>query len=50
MEVLLNTDTEHISATFTGGALGYLVGAILCGLIYSKLNKELLFAFSLIGK
>jgi hypothetical protein len=50
MEILLDTDTKSISIAFTGGALGYLIGAILCGVIYDKLNKELLFAGSLIGK
>ena len=50
MEILLDTDTKTISSTFTGMGVGFLVGAIVCGMIYGRMNSELLFVLSLIGK
>ena len=49
MEILLDTDTKSFSAAFSGNALGYLAGALLCGFIYDRLNKELLFVLALSG-
>ena len=50
MEILLDTDIEHISLSFTGAAFGHLAGALLSGVIYDRLNTELLFVLSMTGK
>ena len=49
MEVLLHTDTKNISGTFTGAALGYMMGAVVCGMLHTKFNKELQFICTSIG-
>ena len=50
MEILLDTNTSLISATFTGSGLGFLLGCIACAMVYDRVNKEILFAVALAGK
>jgi dipeptide/tripeptide permease len=43
VERLYGIDTSTMSIVFTSGSTGSLVGAILCGLIYEHVNRELAF-------
>lgn len=38
---LLNADIKSISHTFTGLAVGKLVGSFLAGIIYDRMNEQL---------
>ena len=46
MECVLNVDTFTISGIFTGAAIGYLLGALFCGISLDRANKELQFALA----
>ena len=47
MEELLDTDTSTISNTFIVGGMGYMSGALLCGAVFDRANKELILAVAL---
>lgn len=49
LQIITNTDTDKASVMFTGTSVGYLVGSIVCGLIYDRFNKSLLLFLSLVG-
>ena len=51
LSLLYSTDVAGISLRFSIGSIGYLLGAFLCGVLFDKLNRELLFvaALSLLG-
>ena len=42
-----NTSTEEISTIFTGRSLGYLVGSILGGMMFDRVNQACLLGLSL---
>ena len=46
MERLLNVDTFTISGIFTGGSIGYMLGAFFCGVSFDRANRELQFALA----
>ena len=33
---LLNTDTVHISIAMSGNSVGWLVGAVVCGIMFNR--------------
>ena len=41
MERLFNSDTATMSWTFTVMAVGYFIGAVICGFIFDHINHEL---------
>jgi len=47
LERLFDVDTATMSLTFTGHAVGLLVGSVVCGLIYDRTNHELTFAIAI---
>ena len=50
MQVLLDTDTTHISIALSAHHIGYLCAAIACGILSDKLDSELqLFVGLLLG-
>ncbi|XP_076461713.1 sodium-dependent glucose transporter 1A-like [Babylonia areolata] len=49
IQIITQTDAEQASFFFTAGSVGYLVGSLLAGMIYDKLNKSLLLLLSLVG-
>ncbi len=46
MELMLDTTTKVIAFAFTSSAVGYLIGTVLCGIVYDSMNKELFFLVS----
>jgi MFS family permease len=43
LELLFNVDTATMAWTFTCHSLGFLSGAITCGVVYDRVNHELAF-------
>ncbi|XP_046543216.1 sodium-dependent glucose transporter 1A-like [Haliotis rubra] len=41
LQIITDTDVERGSAFFTAGSDGYLVGSLICGIVYDKFNKIL---------
>lgn len=39
-EILLSTDTSHLSAAFTANNVGYLAGSVLCALLCDRFHPE----------
>ena len=46
LEILLHTDIATVGATYIGGSLGYMLGAIASGGAMDRYNREFLFATS----
>jgi len=46
LERLFEADTATMSLTFTIHMTGYMVGSVLCGLIYDRVDHELAFTAS----
>ncbi|ELT97395.1 hypothetical protein CAPTEDRAFT_205436 [Capitella teleta] len=46
MEEVLSTDTKTFSYTFPGLGIGYMIGAVVCGVCIARVNQEALFVIS----
>ncbi|XP_076461010.1 sodium-dependent glucose transporter 1A-like [Babylonia areolata] len=49
IQIITQTDVEQASFFFTASSVGYLVGSLVAGVIYDKLNKSLLLLLSVVG-
>ena len=49
LQIITGTDVEQASYFFTAGSVGYLLGSVLAGTMYDKMNKSLLLLLSVFG-
>ena len=49
IQIITHTDVEAASFFFTSASVGYLVGSLVAGVVYDKLNKSLLLLLSVLG-
>ncbi|XP_076461019.1 sodium-dependent glucose transporter 1A-like [Babylonia areolata] len=49
IQIITQTDVEQASFFYTASSVGYLVGSLVAGVIYDKLNKSLLLLLSVVG-
>ncbi|KAL8609318.1 hypothetical protein ACOMHN_048874 [Nucella lapillus] len=48
LQIITQTDVEAASYFFTASSVGYLVGSLVAGMVYEKLNKSLLMLLCLL--
>ncbi|XP_070210245.1 sodium-dependent glucose transporter 1B-like [Littorina saxatilis] len=49
IQIITQTDVEAASFFFTSSSVGYLVGSLVAGVVYDKLNKSLLLLVCVLG-
>lgn len=49
LQIITHTDMEAASFFFTSSSAGYLVGSLVAGVVYNKLNKSLLLLLTVLG-
>ena len=49
LQIITHTDVEAASFFFTATSVGYLVGSLVAGMVYNKVNKSLLMLLTVMG-
>ena len=49
LQIITHTDVKAASFFFTASSVGYLVGSLVAGMVYDKLNKSLLLLLTVLG-
>jgi FHS family Na+ dependent glucose MFS transporter 1 len=49
LQIITSTDLEKASAFFTSGSVGYLLGSLVAGIVYERVNKSVLLGASVAG-
>ena len=49
LQIITHTDMEAAAFFFTSASAGYLVGSLVAGVVYDKLNKSLLLLLTVLG-
>jgi FHS family Na+ dependent glucose MFS transporter 1 len=49
LQIITQTDVEKASFFYTASSVGYLVGSLVAGVVYDKLNKSALLLLTVFG-